>query len=106
MTTRSKFERGSVGRWTVGALVVALAFASSASSSFATIIEACQSRDGKIRVIEPESSRGPDTCGPNQSLLIWNVAGAQGPTGPAGATGVAGAAGPAGPLGPIGSSGA
>jgi hypothetical protein len=105
MSISSKFARGPICRSTMGALVVALAFASSASSSFATTIEACQTREGKIRVIKPESSRGPDQCGPNQTLLTWNVAGVQGPIGPAGATGQAGSAGPAGALGPTGSKG-
>jgi hypothetical protein len=102
MLQSSKFEHGSAGRWTVAALIVALAYTSSVSNSFATTIEACQSRDGKITVIEPESSRGPDTCGPKQTVLTWNVAG---PQGPAGVQGQAGAAGPSGPLGPTGSKG-
>jgi hypothetical protein len=105
MSKSSKFERGSVGRWTMAMLIAAFAFSSSVSNSFATTIEACQNRDGKIRVIKPESSRGPDTCGPNQTLLTWNIAGPQGPSGPAGATGQAGSAGPSGPLGPVGSAG-
>jgi hypothetical protein len=105
MSKCSKFAHGPICRWTMGALVVALAFASSVSNSFATTIEACQSREGKIRVIQPQSSSGPDECGPNQRLLTWNIAGAQGPIGPAGATGQAGSAGPSGPLGPTGSNG-
>ena len=115
MTKQSMRERRRIGRWMMGMLIGTIAFAFSVSNSFATTIEACQNRHGKITIIQPEGSKGPDSCGLNGTLLTWNVAGPQGLTGPqgpigpagvAGPTGVAGSAGPAGPLGPVGSAGA
>ncbi len=116
MLRSSKVGRGSVGRWTVaaGALIVALTVTASASNSFATIIEACQRRNGRILIVDPKGSKGPAHCDQDETLITWNVQGLtgqmgqQGPAGPvgqAGPAGQAGSAGPAGPLGPIGSAG-
>ena len=46
------------------------------------------------------------TCKNNESLVVWNVVGPQGPIGPQGPAGPAGPTGPAGPAGPIGLTGA
>jgi Collagen triple helix repeat (20 copies) len=106
MFENSKFERGSIGRWKVGALFVALALVSSASISAAqSTIEACQDRDGKITIIDPRGDHGPSGCVGRQVLLTWSVAGPQGPTGPTGQQGQAGSEGPSGALGPVGSTG-
>lgn len=61
-------------------------------------ISACaQKSNGKMRLLKPGKK-----CKRTETLVTWNVAGAQGPAGPAGATGPQGPAGPTGPQGPQG----
>jgi hypothetical protein len=53
-----------------------------------------------VRIVSPH-----DRCRPNESSLVWNVAGPPGTPSPAGATGPQGAPGSTGPTGDVGPAG-
>ena len=78
------------------ALVGVAAFAAAAAPAFAAdTIHACVKKlSGDTRIVKPGQG-----CRPFEQLVIWNVAGPQGPAGPAGPQGIAGPQGPAGPGG-------
>jgi hypothetical protein len=78
----------------------------------AQIFACVNNGSGAIRIVAQNaspSSRVRATCRNNESLIVWNVVGPQGPAGPAGPAGLQGPAGregPAGPTGPQGPAGA
>ena len=71
------------------------------------VINGCfQKSTGKLRVIDPSSSRPPlRACHPDEVAIHWNQVGPAGPPGPPGPTGPQGATGPAGPQGATGPAG-
>jgi len=88
--------------WLLGVLVLAASPASADATS--DLIHACVQREsGFTRIVRAGAS-----CRHSEFLVVWNVAGPQGPAGPqgvAGPQGPAGADGPAGPQGPQGPAG-
>src|SRR6266566_2429096 len=65
------------------------------------VINGCfQKSTGKLRVIDPSSSRPPlRACHPDEVAIHWNQVGPAGPAGPPGPAGPQGATGPQGPPG-------
>ena len=86
-----------------GGLLVAgsAAVMAQSSSTAATTIYGCASKQGRIQDI----SLAPPTCSAGTTLVSWNVMGPTGPTGPQGPTGPAGPTGAMGLQGPIGPTG-
>jgi hypothetical protein len=82
---------------TAGAALAAAGHSRTASS----VIHACRTKTGLLRVVGP-----PGACRASERRLSWSVRGAKGDSGPAGASGAIGPAGPAGESGLRGASGA
>lgn len=80
-----------VGGVTAGAT---LAFASTPATS---VLTACKSREGVLRLVS-----SPTECRGDSTAVQWNI---QGPVGPQGSTGAAGPQGNTGPAGPAGAKG-
>ena len=85
--------------WLVGVVVSVLA--GHAEAAPPDLIHACvQRRTGDTRIV-----RAGEACRPFEQLVVWNVAGPQGPIGPQGPAGPQGPEGPQGPQGPSGPAG-
>jgi Collagen triple helix repeat (20 copies) len=100
---KNRWTRGNIMTRGLGivaaAFVVALALAP--RSADAQQIFACvNNSSGEIKIVAQNA-----TCKNNESLLVWNVAGPQGPMGPVGPAGPAGATGAQGPAGAQGPQG-
>jgi type VI secretion system Hcp family effector len=84
--------------WLLGVLFLA---ASPAGAGASDLIHACVQREsGFTRIVRAGAS-----CRHSEFLVVWNVAGPQGPAGAAGPQGLAGPQGPAGADGPAGPQG-
>ena len=95
--------RLAVKRWIVivvgaGLALVGAAYATIPSSG---VIDACYTKSGTLRVIDPAVS----TCGKYETPLAWNVQGPRGEAGPQGPQGPTGETGPQGPQGQSGVTG-
>jgi len=82
------------------AAVAAFGLAAVSVAAQGSVIRACVSRDGQVRIVG-----AGETCRPNETLMTWNAVGPTGATGPTGPTGPAGPAGPTGPEGAPGRDG-
>lgn len=88
-------------RWWGGILLFALLISLTSVVDVAaqqTVIYACINKSsGEVKLVSPGAA-----CNNNWTLVMWNVAGVQGPPGPVGPVGPAGPVGQAGPPGPVG----
>lgn len=83
------------------ALFVSSALGPSGTARAADQIYACvNSNNGEIKLVAQNA-----TCKNNETLVVWNVVGPQGPIGPQGPAGPPGPSGPAGPPGQQGPQG-
>ncbi len=88
---------GTVGACTAIAVAVGASVYMTAHDGGATLIHACVSSNGTLRIVSPTA-----TCRPAETALDWSV---QGPVGPQGLPGEPGPQGPAGETGPSGPQG-
>jgi Collagen triple helix repeat (20 copies) len=93
-------------RWIVIVVGAGLALVGAAYAAIPSngVIDACYTKSGTLRVVDPAVS----TCGKYETPLAWNVQGPRGeagPQGPQGPTGEIGPQGPQGPQGPMGETG-
>lgn len=91
----------SRGGWVLAILVAAAAPATAASVPASSLVHACVRNESGLTRIVPAG----ESCRHGEHLVVWNVAGPQGPAGPAGPQGVAGPQGPAGSEGSAGPGG-